>query len=51
VGNPLNILYDAVGWIVQRIWGALTPVFGASSGWTWALTIVILVVAMRQKIK
>jgi YidC/Oxa1 family membrane protein insertase len=47
VGNPLNILYDAVGWIVQRIWGALTPIFGASSGWTWALTIVILVVAMR----
>jgi YidC/Oxa1 family membrane protein insertase len=47
VGNPLNILYDAVGWIVTRIWSALTPVFGASSGWTWALTIIILVVAMR----
>jgi YidC/Oxa1 family membrane protein insertase len=47
VGNPLNILYDAVGWIVTRIWEGLTPLFGASSGWTWALTIIILVVAMR----
>jgi YidC/Oxa1 family membrane protein insertase len=47
VGNPLNILYDAVGWIVTQIWHALSPIFGASSGWTWALTIIILVVAMR----
>jgi YidC/Oxa1 family membrane protein insertase len=47
VGNPLNILYDAVGWIVTKIWDGLTPIFGASSGWTWALTIIILVVAMR----
>ena len=47
MGNPLNILYDAVGWIVTKIWDGLTPIFGASSGWTWALTIIILVVAMR----
>jgi YidC/Oxa1 family membrane protein insertase len=47
VGNPLNILYDAVGWIVTKIWDGLSPIFGASSGWTWALTIIILVVAMR----
>ena len=47
MGNPLNILYDAVGWVVRQIWAGLTPLFGASSGWTWALTIIILVVAMR----
>jgi YidC/Oxa1 family membrane protein insertase len=47
VANPLNALYDAVGWIVKELYGFLSPVFGASSGWTWALTIVILVVFMR----
>jgi YidC/Oxa1 family membrane protein insertase len=47
VGNPLNVLYDAVGWIVKQIYAGLSPVFGATSGWTWALTIIILVVAMR----
>ncbi|MGH3275911.1 MAG: membrane protein insertase YidC, partial [Streptosporangiaceae bacterium] len=47
MGNPLNVLYDAVGWIVKQIYGGLSPVFGASSVWTWALTIVILVVCMR----
>jgi YidC/Oxa1 family membrane protein insertase len=45
--NPLNPLYDAVAWVVSRIYGVLSPVFGASSGWTWALTIVLLVVFMR----
>jgi YidC/Oxa1 family membrane protein insertase len=45
--NPLNPLYDAVAWVVSRIYGLLSPVFGASSGWTWALTIVLLVVLMR----
>jgi YidC/Oxa1 family membrane protein insertase len=47
VGNPLNALYDAVGWIVKQIYGVLSPAFGVSSGWTWALTIIILVVFMR----
>jgi YidC/Oxa1 family membrane protein insertase len=47
VGNPLNALYEAVGWILTRIYDFLSPIFGASSGWTWALTIVILVVLMR----
>jgi YidC/Oxa1 family membrane protein insertase len=47
VGNPLDILYGAVGWVVKQIYGVLSPLFGASSGWTWALTIVILVVLMR----
>jgi YidC/Oxa1 family membrane protein insertase len=47
VGNPLNALYEAVGWVLTRIYDVLKPVFGASSGWTWALTIIILVVLMR----
>jgi YidC/Oxa1 family membrane protein insertase len=47
VGNPLNILYGAVAWIVKQLYGFLGPIFGDSSGWTWALTIIILVVFMR----
>jgi YidC/Oxa1 family membrane protein insertase len=47
VGNPLNILYGAVAWIVKQLYGFLGPIFGDSSGWTWALTIIILVVLMR----
>jgi YidC/Oxa1 family membrane protein insertase len=45
--NPLNPLYDAVGWIVKHIYDVLGPIFGDTSGWTWALTIIILVVLMR----
>jgi YidC/Oxa1 family membrane protein insertase len=47
VGNPLNALYEAVGWVLSRIYGVLSPTFGPSSGWTWALSIIILVVLMR----
>jgi YidC/Oxa1 family membrane protein insertase len=47
VGNPLNPIYDAVAWVLKQIYGFLNPIFGASSGWTWALSIVILVVFMR----
>src|SRR5450755_3552276 len=47
VGNPLNALYQAVGWVLTQIYNVLSPIFGPTSGWTWALTIVILVVAMR----
>jgi YidC/Oxa1 family membrane protein insertase len=36
-----------VGWVLTRIYDVLKPLFGASSGWTWALTIIILVVLMR----
>jgi YidC/Oxa1 family membrane protein insertase len=45
--NPLNPLYDAVAWVLSRIYGVVSPVFGDSSGWTWALTIALLVVFMR----
>jgi YidC/Oxa1 family membrane protein insertase len=43
----LNPLYEAVAWVFKQIWTGLSSVFGASSGWTWALTIVFLVVLMR----
>jgi YidC/Oxa1 family membrane protein insertase len=45
--NPLNPLYEAVAWVIKQIYTVLSPVFGASSGWTWALSIVLLVVFMR----
>jgi YidC/Oxa1 family membrane protein insertase len=47
VPNPLNVLYEAVGWVLTRIYDVLKPAFGPSSGWTWALSIIILVVLMR----
>jgi YidC/Oxa1 family membrane protein insertase len=45
--NPLNALYSAVGWVFTHIYDVLKPTFGPTSGWTWALTIVILVALMR----
>ena len=45
--NPLNPLYFAVAWVVKQLYAILSPIFGDSSGWTWALTIVLLVVLMR----
>jgi len=47
VSNPLDYLYEAVGWVFTHIYDALKPMLGATSGWTWALSIVILVVLMR----
>jgi YidC/Oxa1 family membrane protein insertase len=47
VSNPLNYLYEAVGWVFTHIYDLLNPLFGPTSGWTWALSIVILVVLMR----
>jgi YidC/Oxa1 family membrane protein insertase len=47
VGNPLNPIYEAVAWVLKGIYGILSPIFGDTSGWTWALSIVILVVLMR----
>jgi len=43
----LNPVYEAVAWVLKQIYGFLSPIFGDSSGWTWALSIVILVVLMR----
>ena len=47
MGNPLNPVYEAVAWVLKGIYGILSPIFGDTSGWTWALSIVILVVLMR----
>lgn len=43
----LNPLFDAVAWIIMRIHAGLAVPFGASSGWAWGLSIVILVMLMR----
>jgi YidC/Oxa1 family membrane protein insertase len=47
VPNPLNPLYIAVAWVITRLHAGLGALFGPSSGWAWALTIVVLVVLMR----
>ena len=43
----LNPVYEAVAWVLKQIYYFLSPIFGAASGWTWALSIVLLVVLMR----
>jgi YidC/Oxa1 family membrane protein insertase len=45
--NPLNYLYEGVGWVFTHIYDVLKPAFGPTSGWTWFFSIVILVVLMR----
>ncbi len=47
MGNPLDALYSAVGWVFTHIYEMYKPAFGATSGWTWALSIMTLVVLMR----
>ena len=43
----LNPLFEAVAWVIMRIHAVLSVPFGASSGWAWGLSIVILVMLMR----
>ena len=43
----LNPVYEAVAWVLKQIYQGLGPVFGYTSGWTWFLSIVILVILMR----
>jgi YidC/Oxa1 family membrane protein insertase len=43
----LNPLFEAVAWVMMQIHAVLSHPFGASSGVTWLLSIVILVVLMR----
>ena len=43
----LDPLYKAVAWVILQIHGWLSNFFGPASGWTWALTIVLLVVIVR----
>ncbi len=43
----LDPLYEAVAWVIMRLHSLFGAAFGPSSGWTWALTIIFLVVIMR----
>ncbi len=43
----LNPLFEAVAWVISRIHDALAVPFGAGSGWSWGLSIVLLVMLMR----
>jgi YidC/Oxa1 family membrane protein insertase len=43
----LNPLFYAVAWVIMRIHTVLSVPFGAASGWSWGLSIVILVMLMR----
>ncbi len=43
----LNPLFDAVAWVMMQIHAGLSHLFGPSSGATWALSIILLVVLMR----
>jgi YidC/Oxa1 family membrane protein insertase len=43
----LDPLYDIVAWLIMHIHAILAAPLGASTGITWVLTIVVLVVLMR----
>ncbi|MFI6583317.1 membrane protein insertase YidC [Embleya sp. NPDC050493] len=43
----LNPLYTAVSWIIVQFHSLFSPIFGKSSGWSWGLSIVCLVVVIR----
>ncbi|MDQ1704096.1 MAG: YidC/Oxa1 family rane protein insertase [Frankiaceae bacterium] len=43
----LTPFYEAIAWLVVHIHSGLAPIFGSGSGAAWALSIVLLTVAMR----
>ena len=43
----LDPLYEAVAWVIMRLHALFGAIFGPSSGWAWALTIIFLVIIMR----
>jgi YidC/Oxa1 family membrane protein insertase len=43
----LNPLYQAVAWLLVQIHSGMAPIFGTDSGYSWALSIVLLTVGMR----
>jgi YidC/Oxa1 family membrane protein insertase len=43
----LNPFYEAIAWLIVHIHSVLSPVLGKNNGWSWALSIVLLTVAMR----
>ena len=47
MGSVLEPLYIAVSWVIMGIHDLLAPAFGASSGVTWTLSIMGLVILIR----
>jgi YidC/Oxa1 family membrane protein insertase len=45
--SVLNPLYEAVAWVIMRIYGVVGGLAGPGSGLAWVLTIAVLVVLMR----
>jgi YidC/Oxa1 family membrane protein insertase len=45
--NPLTLLDELVARIIMALHSGLGKVFGPDSGWSWGLSIVILVMAIR----
>jgi YidC/Oxa1 family membrane protein insertase len=43
----LNPFYNAVAWLIVHIHDGMAPIFGKNSGASWALSIVLLTIAMR----
>jgi YidC/Oxa1 family membrane protein insertase len=43
----LNPFYNAIAWLIVHIHSGMAPIFGAGSGASWALSIVLLTMAMR----
>jgi YidC/Oxa1 family membrane protein insertase len=43
----LNPLYQAVAWLMVHIHSGVAPIFGADSGYSWALSIILLTIGMR----
>jgi YidC/Oxa1 family membrane protein insertase len=43
----LNPLYIAVSWVIKSIHSLLSPIFGATSGVSWSLAIIGLVILIR----
>lgn len=43
----LDPFYNAIAWLIVHIHSGMAPIFGAGSGAAWALSIVLLTMAMR----
>jgi len=43
----LDPFYNAIAWLIVHIHDGMAPIFGAGSGAAWALSIVLLTMAMR----
>jgi YidC/Oxa1 family membrane protein insertase len=43
----LTPFYEAIAWLVVHIHQVISPVLGKTNGWSWALSIVLLTIAMR----